>query len=416
VKDRPPAPGAGPIRATATASCSGRSCHGGDSGEDGPRKGSEYARWELADPHARAYDTLHGKKSKEIMGRLGGEAHADARCLACHSHPRATTPEPGRLHPGGTGCEACHGRAEKWLGPHSGGGWKNLEPKEKSAEGMAALADPAALAAACAGCHVGAPPDEKAGLPLRDVTHELIAAGHPPLRFDLVTYVANMPPHWESKQRAGREAEMWLADQVVSGRHAAALAASHGGDGPEFADFACYACHHRITGRGRPGKLVLASWYLGLTGPLSAELPNGAAVRDALAALKSAPRDGAKARGLANALGAAEADLRPVDEAKRGRLRQLLLGLPQEEMARWERAAQAYHGLRALGGAESKASELLRRLTFPAGNRGPAANFGEEDGSTSALFSIGVGRSEPTSPDYLVGQIPSPRSRAPAAR
>ena len=377
VKDRSAGSDEGPARVVRRVSCSGLSCHGGDSGENEPKARSEYTRWELVDPHARAYETLLGKKSKEMMGHLGaGEASADPRCLACHSSPQSVA----RTHEGGTGCEVCHGPAAKWLGPHSGDGWKHLSPKEKAAEGMTALGDPVALASACAGCHVGTPADEKAGRPARDVTHELIAAGHPPLRFDLATYTANLPPHWEPKRRPAREAELWLADQVVSGRHAAELMAAHADEGPEFADFACYACHHSIAGRGRPGKLVLASWYLGLMGPLSAEVPNGEAVGDALAGLKVARRGEVKAGAgkLAKALRASEGRLGTVDGAKRDRLRKLLLALPPEEMARWERAAKAYYGLDALERAEGRTGpgELLKRLAFPPGAGGPVTGFG----------------------------------------
>ncbi len=30
-----------------------------------------------------------------------------------------------------------------------------------------------------------------------EVDHDLIAAGHPALRFEFATYFANLPPHWD---------------------------------------------------------------------------------------------------------------------------------------------------------------------------------------------------------------------------
>ena len=54
----------------------------------------------------------------------------------------------------------------------------------------------------CAGCRVGSP--EERGIPIRDVTHDLIAAGHPRLNFDYATYVRSLPPHWTEKDRTLR--------------------------------------------------------------------------------------------------------------------------------------------------------------------------------------------------------------------
>ena len=49
----------------------------------------------------------------------------------------------------------------------------------------------------CVSCHVG---DES-----RNVDHELIAAGHPDLVFDLETYTAMLPPHWRTAPSDGVE-------------------------------------------------------------------------------------------------------------------------------------------------------------------------------------------------------------------
>jgi hypothetical protein len=44
------------------------------------------------------------------------------------------------------------------------------------------------------------------GKPWRDVNHDLIAAGHPRLSFELSAFMATMPPHWTAhrRPRAGR--------------------------------------------------------------------------------------------------------------------------------------------------------------------------------------------------------------------
>jgi hypothetical protein len=363
-----------------TGSCSGRSCHGGDDGEKGPAARSEYTRWVSFDPHARAHDTLLGEQSLAIMKHLGKAAQKE-RCLACHSPPQtATRPELAWMREGGTGCEACHGAAKDWLDSHTGKAWQDKKPEEKAAKGFAPLGSPVGLATACAGCHVG--------LPGRDVTHDLIAAGHPPLRFDLPTYLANLPQHWVKKEArpVSREADLWLADQVVSGRHAAALIADHAKGGPEFADQACYSCHRPLGGNGRSGrrgKPVLGAWYLGLMGPLSGQLPAGAGVKGALTELKAAWAEGrpADAAGkLAAELAKVEKGLGALNKAGRGRLRKALLGLSDEEMRRWERVAQAYYGLDALNraeGAKEGLKGLAKRLAFPPGGAGPDRTFSE---------------------------------------
>jgi hypothetical protein len=101
----------------------------------------------------------------------------------------------------------------------------------------------------------------------RDVTHAMMAAGHPPLVFSLAKFLHDMPPHW--KEGAPRDLAAWEA-----GTRAAAAArlrqvarmADAGKDWPEFAAFDCYACHQAIgsggasgaeRSRGRPGDLPL---------------------------------------------------------------------------------------------------------------------------------------------------------------
>ena len=54
----------------------------------------------------------------------------------------------------------------------------------------------------CAGCHIGQ--DARGGLPLRDVNHDLIAAGHPRLNFEFAAYHENQPKHWKSSAARGR--------------------------------------------------------------------------------------------------------------------------------------------------------------------------------------------------------------------
>src|SRR5437870_3137050 len=88
---------------------------------------------------------------------------------------------------------------------------------------MAHLSDPKVRAETCAGCHVGAPAG--LGAPLRDMNHDLIAAGHPRLNFDYATYLRALPPHWAEKDRdvspaalrpAGDEFPHWLVGRAAT--------------------------------------------------------------------------------------------------------------------------------------------------------------------------------------------------------
>jgi hypothetical protein len=130
---------------------------------------------------------------------------------------------------------------------------------------MVKLYDLGVRAATCAGCHVGAAASGET--PLRDVNHDLIAAGHPRLNFEFATYLRQMPPHWTERDRsrdghpprpAGYEAQVWLVGQAACAESAlslcaaramlaaAALKRSENARWPEFAEFNCFACHHDL--------------------------------------------------------------------------------------------------------------------------------------------------------------------------
>ena len=99
-------------------------------------------------------------------------------------------------------------------------------------------------AAVCAECHVGGEG--------RDVTHAMMAAGHPPLAFSLPRFLHDMPPHWK-KPDASADLSAWVEGAKAAG--AARLRqvermAQRGAAWPEFGAFDCYACHHEIRGGG----------------------------------------------------------------------------------------------------------------------------------------------------------------------
>jgi hypothetical protein len=127
---------------------------------------------------------------------------------------------------------------------------------------MIALASPADRAAVCVGCHVGAPADENRKYPVRDMNHDMIAAGHPRLNFDYAEYLRRLPKHWHDPT-APNPAGEWLIGRVVHAEAACRLLADRAkramendsrSPWPEFAEFDCAACHHRFASPDEPGE------------------------------------------------------------------------------------------------------------------------------------------------------------------
>lgn len=247
-------------RLVGSTSCAAAACHGGLAG----RKvvGSEFPLWAARDPHSRAYSVLLNDDSKQMAARLklsGKTAHESVECLKCHS-PATVAKGPAltdHAKRAGVDCEQCHGAAERWLAPHSRKDWKQLSPEVKQRLGYTNLADVLTRATLCTECHVGGPD--------RDVNHDLLAAGHPRLFFELSTFHANWPKHWPRKTDDSQhpvpdakpndppgslfEAKLWAIGQVVTAQRSLELLsqrASHSRTWPEFAEWNCFACHHDL--------------------------------------------------------------------------------------------------------------------------------------------------------------------------
>lgn len=233
------------------ATCASATCHGSArplAGYDVLQ--NEYYTWLQEDRHAQAYNVLFEPRSQAIVRNLGlGAAHRVQRCLDCH----ALTPEPAKTArrleiEDGVTCESCHGPASGWLEGHRSAGWTHAD---SVAAGLVDLRRPAVRAATCLGCHLG-----DAG---RTVDHELIAAGHPALLFELDNYAAAMPAHWApagarrdparaEEMLAGHGAAAWAVGQVATLRRGLEQIArrAEAGRWPEFAELACSDCHHSL--------------------------------------------------------------------------------------------------------------------------------------------------------------------------
>lgn len=255
--------------------CAAAACHGGPAG--GPR--GEYTTWIAKDPHSRAYSVLFGETSLQVANQLaGGDAtratapHEDRRCLACHAPTGPLTNRTHEITGDGVGCEACHGAAEKWVTQHSTIRWKDLSTGDRSAKrhelGMTDMLDVLTRAQQCTPCHVGHGES--------DVNHDLIAAGHPRLSFELGAFHNQLPKHWPHEEERRREpafeAKLWAVGHATSAAAHDELTTARAelGNGIEFANYDCYSCHHELKSPStyesaaegqRPGELRRLSWY-----------------------------------------------------------------------------------------------------------------------------------------------------------
>ena len=234
---------------------------------------------------------------------LGGNVHTREDCLACHS---VVLPKKAGVSPAesfrlaeGVSCVACHGpdvTDEKdpgrlgWVllhGPDSKvlrQRWRNTSPDDKDTKhGMTDLWDPAKRTTLCASCHIG---NAEMG---RVVTHEMYAAGHPPLpSFEVVSFSSQMPPHWQNlrdKDKSIRElvmkfrpgnvdlelTELLAVGGLVAFQEYVKLLAAPvpSKDWPELANYSCYACHHDLQPQswrqqrkyqGIPGRPPMQEW------------------------------------------------------------------------------------------------------------------------------------------------------------
>ncbi|HEX8882078.1 MAG TPA: multiheme c-type cytochrome, partial [Candidatus Acidoferrum sp.] len=257
----PPAAPAGqekePIKYIGPGSCAATSCHGSVKPIAGSRiLQNEYSTWILQDKHSRAYHALTGDVGERMahLLKLGAKAQESPRCLACHA--LYTTPdERGRAFEisEGVSCENCHGPASAWLGPHTTRAWSH----EKSlALGMTDTRNVIRRTEKCLECHLGTRN--------KFVDHEMIAAGHPDLYFELDSFSAVMPRHGKVPRESapGKPAEdaVWAGVREWSVGQAVQLAAAmerltwraknerfdKKDIWPEYSELSCFACHHAL--------------------------------------------------------------------------------------------------------------------------------------------------------------------------
>jgi hypothetical protein len=298
-------------------SCMSASCHGRDSQSRSTGfSGRQYVHWlgtsakysegrqfydprarleaTDADPHALAAQRMLEPRFQEVLRRASMrpdgsvDGQMQQRCAKCHDPPDAAL-QPGEnlvlnestsnaLTPAlsqrerevqrGIGCETCHGGARHWLSRHYE---RDVSREELLELGMIDTKNLFTRARQCSACHVGSAD--------QDMNHDMIAAGHPPLRFELASYEALLPrKHWDDRPRrlagSNYEVQLWAAGRIaaadarlaliegrawragedsgfgVQGSGGRGQETGDGGQGPapwpELAESNCFACHQPL--------------------------------------------------------------------------------------------------------------------------------------------------------------------------
>jgi len=158
----------------------------------------------------------------------------------------------------GVTCEACHGPASGWVESHLREDWKVSDSMRETRDFVIRIDG-------CVRCHVGS---RRADGMVRDMNHDMIAAGHPALRFDGWSALLRLPRHGpQDRSQDGlpdleNESDLrrFLAAQAIGLRAAVRLTAERRLDSestsldvlstasvwPELSDFDCFACHHNL--------------------------------------------------------------------------------------------------------------------------------------------------------------------------
>jgi hypothetical protein len=254
-----PEPAMTPGRYVGVASCTNSGCHGSTEPLETTKVlQNEYFTWLNNDQHSKAYNVLFNATSARIAKnmRLKRRAYEEAVCLDCHTSnipvnlvARAVDKEDG------VQCEMCHGPASGWFAEHTEAGWTH---EQSVSRGMIDMRNINSRGTTCVSCHLG---NAK-----KEVDHELIAAGHPIMQFELDNYTQSMPPHWNPNDSHGARA--WAVGQVVNLRESLDNLARHarGDEWPEFSEMSCYNCHHDLKNsvwrqeRGWPDRAGLPAW------------------------------------------------------------------------------------------------------------------------------------------------------------
>ncbi|MBT4012560.1 MAG: hypothetical protein HN617_15230 [Planctomycetaceae bacterium] len=237
---------------------------------------TEAKDWTSKDKHGSALinvtETPIGKQMLTRLKIKASEIEHQAQCTSCHSNQHwvekhddyAGLPDNIIGRESGVTCESCHGPSTQWDLKHSDSQWRLVDPAIKAQHGMTDLRDPVVRAETCFSCHIGNAEQGKV------VTHEMYAAGHPPLpSVELDAFIDQMPAHWNSTntkqdfthrerylelnryvQDSGKIDQIVL-NALVAYRTSLQLIVSISDKAneyawPELGVYDCYGCHHEL--------------------------------------------------------------------------------------------------------------------------------------------------------------------------
>ncbi len=262
--------------------------------------------WVDNDPHRKAYLSLSSPKSIEIVKKLWDsdlrperfndddplyQVFLEKNCSSCHASEFA----PISQREQGVDCQICHGSASVWGPDHYSQEWKALGRqrfKDPSAAGRLDMESPWVAAKVCGSCHVGElgrsgqiefDDQSKSPVEQREVSHKLMAAGHPPTYFELSHFLLKYPKHWWDQDNvaaseatkasdkklpsstAARSLDTWRIGKLVNAKQRLELLQNRIGkaEWPEFTEHRCSSCHHPLdTGirKSNGSDLAFAQW------------------------------------------------------------------------------------------------------------------------------------------------------------
>ena len=172
------------------ASCAGSTCHSRPAPTGAVVRQNELITWQdpssLAGAHSRAWRVLTEPRGKAIAAKLGlGPAEKAVACLGCHADPAPRRGARFQISDG-VGCESCHGGAGGWIASHTA---VDATHAANVSRGMVALDDPKVRADRCLDCHFGGSGQGQF------VTHQIMAAGHPRISFELDLFTSLQKHH-----------------------------------------------------------------------------------------------------------------------------------------------------------------------------------------------------------------------------
>jgi hypothetical protein len=357
-------------------------------------KYDEFKTWKTQDKHSLAYSNLLGPRGRKMATLLNVADPTDlkAGCIGCHGAGQA---EAGDLIQSklfdpndGVSCENCHGPSSKWGLTHAEPEFRQTSSQDREKMGLIDLRLPARQAEQCLSCHIGKSDEGKV------VTHEMYAAGHPPLpSVEVATFSDYIPRHWwlvgekpsiKVRQAVGfvegtkektrlslvsAAAALKTSMELLSTEtKAAGTSTVPGLAWPDYARFDCWSCHHDLKREswrqargyeGAPGRPPISEWPLAVVKLGIARLvlddPSAKTLQGELLAHQKAVLDEANARpygrkaGLATAanLFAVWADAlmqrlstAPYDEAVSAKLLRILVESADETVVDYDAARQ----------------------------------------------------------------------------